>query len=104
EEQALQEFANLGMHRTQGRTGVLILVSLFERAVIVLGDDGIHSKRGDEHWLRTDEAIIAGIRARSLAAGLHAGIESVACVLAEKCPRAEPGPNELPDRLIVRRR
>lgn len=104
EEQALQEFANLGMHRTEGRTGVLILVSLFERAVIVLGDDGIHAKVGAEHWLRTDAAIIAGIRERSLAAGLHAGIESVAAVLAEKCPRAEVDTNELPDHLVVRKR
>jgi putative membrane protein len=104
EEQALQEFAGLGVHRTEGRTGILILVSLFERTVVVLGDDGIHARVGEEAWLETDRRILDGLRAGSLAAGLRAGIQSAGAVLAEHFPRAEVNPNELPDHLIVRRR
>ena len=36
QEQALQEFFRYGLHETEAKTGVLILVSLFERRVIVL--------------------------------------------------------------------
>ncbi len=104
EEQALQEFARLGMHRTSGRTGVLILVSLFERCVIVLGDDGIHAKVTDEHWLAVNRAILDGVRERTLADGLRAGIQKAGGVLAEHFPRSGDDVNELPDHLIVRER
>jgi putative membrane protein len=104
EEQALQEFAGLGMHRTEGRTGLLILVSLFEQAVIVLADDGIHGKAGEEPWIEANRLILAGVREGSLPKGLVAGVQSVGAVLARHFPRAGGDVNELPDHLIVRRR
>ena len=104
DEQALQEFADLGVHRTEGRTGVLLLVSLFEHAVIVLGDDGIHRKAGPETWIEADRRVLEGIRSGSLASGLRAGMDTIAGVLEKHCPRRETERNELPDHLIIRRR
>jgi putative membrane protein len=63
-EQALQEFTNLGLHRTVAESGVLIFVSLLERRVIVLGDRGIDTKVGAEHWKKVDEAAAGIARAR----------------------------------------
>jgi putative membrane protein len=103
EEQALQEFANLGVHRTEGRTGVLLLVSLFERAVIVLADDGVHRKVGPEAWIEADRKVLEGIRAGSPANGLLAGMDTIAGVLERHCPRKEAERNELPDHLIIRK-
>lgn len=104
EEQALQEFAALGLHRTAGRTGVLILVSLFERTVIVLADDGIHAAAGEGAWLDCDETILSGIDRGSLSAGLKAAIQQVGQLMAVHCPRSPTEVNELPDHLLVRRR
>jgi putative membrane protein len=103
EEQALQEFFGNGLHQTEGRTGVLLFVSLLEHRVIVLADRGIDSVVGPEVWRETDAAILEGIRKGSLCDGLVAGIERAGDVLAEHFPWAEGDRNELPDRVVVRR-
>ena len=103
-EQALQEFHLLGLRGTRERTGVLLFVSLFEHRVVVLGDEGIHAKVGDEHWNRTKDALLAGIARGSLAEGLGAGVRACGEVLAEHFPRAPGDTNEIADRLVVRAR
>lgn len=103
EEQAVQEFHRHGLHKTKNATGVLLFVSLLERRVIVLGDDGIHAKVGDDHWTGTTKAVLDAIAAGSLREGLLAGIKRCGAVLAEHFPAQRDDMNELPDRLIVRR-
>lgn len=104
EEQALQEFHRLGVHETQGHTGVLVFVSLFERRVVVLADSGIAARVGAEHWDATKEAVLAGIRRGSLRDGLCDAIARCGDVLAEHHPWTGGDRNELPDRLVVRER
>ena len=103
EEQAFQEFYLHGLHRTVGATGVLLFVSLFERRVVVLGDTGIDARVGPEHWANTRAAILAGIARGSVRDGIVAGIHATGGVLAEHFPVGPGDPNEVPDRLIVRR-
>src|SRR5262249_17843272 len=86
EEQALQESHRAGLHRTRHATGVLLFVSLLERRVIVLGDEGIHARVGEQHWTATTQAVLDGIRAGSLRVGLIAGIARCGAVLAEHFP------------------
>jgi len=103
EEQAVQEFHRLGLHRTQDATGVLLFVSLLERRVIVLGDRGIHERVGDAHWTATTQAVLDGIARGSLRDGLLAGIVRCADVLAEHFPAQRDDVNELEDRVVVRK-
>ena len=103
EEQAFQEFHRYGLHRTRGKTGVLLFVSLLERRVVVLADEGIAARVAAEAWSRADAAILGGVARGSLADGLAEGIGVVAEVLAEHFPREEGDRNELPDRIVVRR-
>ncbi len=103
EEQAFQEFHRYELHRTQARTGVLLFVSLLERRVVVLADAGIDARVRPEHWTRTIELVLDGIRRGSLCAGLVSGIHSAGEVLAEHFPVAHGDQNEILDRLIVRR-
>ena len=103
EEQAFQEFYRYGLHKTQAQTGVLIFVSLFERRVTVLADEGVDAHVEAEQWASTDQAVLEGIAGGSLRDGLIAGIESAAAVLEEHFPWEEGDRNEIPDRLIVRR-
>jgi len=101
-EQALQEFYAHGLHRTQAATGVLLFVSLLERRVIVLGDEGIDARVGAAEWEATDSAILEGIRAGSLKRGLAAGIRRSAEVLAEHFPGEATDRDEVPNHVIVR--
>jgi len=103
EEQAVQEFHRHGLHKTKNATGVLLFVSLLERRVIVLGDEGIHAKVGDDHWTGTTKAVLECIAHDSLRAGLIAAIDRCGNVLAEHFPARRDDVNELVDRLIVRR-
>lgn len=103
EEQALQEFFRLRLHETAGRSGVLLFVSLFERRVVVLADQGIDTKAANAAiWTATKDAVLEGVARGNLRDGLIAGIQHASDVLANHFP-AQPGDrNELPDRLIVR--
>lgn len=102
-EQALQEFHGNGLHRTEGATGVLLLVSLLERRVVVLADAGIDREVSPDYWAEVDDLVLAGIRRGSLRDGLIAGIQRVEALLAERFPCKEGDRNEIPDRVIVRR-
>lgn len=103
EEQAFQEFYRQGVHETRGRTGVLLFVSLFERRVVVLADQGIASQVPPETWDRTKEAILAGIRRGSLRDGLIEGIHAAAEPLTKHFPAERANVNEIEDRLVVRK-
>jgi putative membrane protein len=104
EEQAVQEFHRQGLARTEGETGVLLFVSLFEHRAVVLADRGIDAHVGPEAWGAVDRAILAGLRRGSLREGLVEGIRLAGELLARHVPApAERDPNELPDRLVVRR-
>lgn len=101
-EQALQEFYGLGLHRTEAATGVMLFVSLLERRAVVLADTGIDALVGDEQWTHTTAAVLNGLRAGSLRQGLEDGLRSCADVLAEHFPWVEGDRNELPDHVEVR--
>jgi len=49
-EKALVSFLEQGLHETRDRTGILILISLFERRVQVLADSGINEKVPENTW------------------------------------------------------
>lgn len=103
EEQALQEFFRHGLWDTEARTGVLLFISLLERRVVVLADEGITGKVAADQWERTDRAILDGIASGALRDGIIAGIRSAAEVLEEHFPWAEGDRDEIPNRVIVRR-
>lgn len=101
-EQARQEFFAQGLHGTQACTGVLLFVSLLERRVIVLGDAGIDAKVGEEHWRKTKDAVLEGIRRGHLRDGLIEGVRTCGAELETHFPWASGDRNEIPDRLVVR--
>lgn len=102
EEQAFQEFFAQGLHRTRSGTGVLLFVSLFERRVVVLADEGIDAKVEDGFWEGVDDAVLDGIRRGSLRDGLVEGIGRVGAILERDFPPPPDDVNEIPDRVIVR--
>ena len=81
----------------------MLFVSLFERRVIVLADEGIDAKVDAAFWEGVDAAVLDGIRRGSLRDGLVDGIRRVGEILEKDFPPPDDDVNEIPDRVIVRR-
>jgi putative membrane protein len=96
-------FLTRQLFKTRGRTGVLILVSLFERRVEILPDIGLHARISEAEW----EAVVARMTPRLREArpfhALQEGLASLADLLASRGFQPGAGFNELPDRPIEER-
>lgn len=86
--------------RTQGRTGILIYLSMAEHRAEILADEAIASKVDAEVWGEAMHAMLAELKEGRIAEGMAAAIDRVGDVLALHFPRADDDQNELPDRLI----
>jgi putative membrane protein len=78
---AVEQFFAQNLHHTAERTGVLIFVSVAERYVEILADEGIHQRMPAGAW---DQIVTDACGAR----------------LIEHFPARAGDRNELPDRLI----
>jgi len=92
-------FIEAEVFRTQARIGILLLVSLFERRVVLLGDRGINERVAPERWKGIVDRITRGLKEDRLVSALVDGIEALGELLRQS--GLEAGPNdrdELPDR------
>lgn len=101
-ERAQLEFFQTGIPATEGRTGVLIFISLFERRAFVLGDDAISQKMKPEAWVEITQAMVARMKAGDFKSGLVGAIDAVGAKLAQEFPREASDRNELTDHLIIK--
>jgi putative membrane protein len=96
------EFFELDLSQTEGRTGVLLMVSLMEHRAVILADKGISEKLDAEVWQEVVALMIAGVKRGDLTGGMCAAIERCGSLLAAEFPLAEGDVNELHDHLIVK--
>ena len=91
-------FVRLGMTRTKERNGVLFFVVPSRRKFVVLGDQGIHERVGQEFWESVATIISEKFREGDFTGGLLNAIEKVGEELATHFPY-DPATdkNELPD-------
>ncbi len=98
---AEQAFYKHGLHQTQGRTGVLIFVSLLERRVQVLADKGINDHVPAGTWDGVVGGIVEGIKTGQATDAICAAIATCGTLLAQVSPAGfGDNPNELSDSLI----
>ncbi|MBK9702448.1 MAG: TPM domain-containing protein [Betaproteobacteria bacterium] len=96
--------AELLFHRhrvraTRRRTGVLLLVSLFERRIEVVADDAFAGRVSAEEWRAAIDRMVPRIATEGAAAALTEGIRAIAALLEQKGFVADgTDGNELPDR------
>jgi putative membrane protein len=101
-ERAHAAFAEHGLTRTVGRTGVLLFVALLERRVVVLADEGIHRALGpDESWQEVVELATAGLRSGRAVEGLEAAIRRCGEILGAHLPASSRDVNELPNAIVL---
>jgi len=98
---AVEQFLVQNMHTTEGRTGVLIFVSVAERYAEIIADTAIHEKVATGTWQAIVDRLTADIAAGRAADGFIGAIDSVGALLAEHFPPGTADRTALPDRLIV---
>jgi len=97
-------FLEHGLHRTQRRDGILVLVSLLERRVVVVADRAVNEKVAHADIDSVIAAVTGALARASLADALLAGLERLDGILARHGFRAQAGDtNELPDTVIQQR-
>jgi putative membrane protein len=84
---------------------MLILVALFERQVVVLGDKGIVARIPQERWRAIADGVAQGIREGKPGEALAWGIRQCGVLLQEAGIARKPGDvNELADQLRLEER
>lgn len=95
---AWNAFHRLGMSATKDRNGILFFIVPSRRRFVVLGDEGIHARVGQEFWECVARAVSAEFRKGEFTEGLVRGIREVGEQLAAHFPyQAGTDKNELPD-------
>ena len=97
---AREQFFERGLHLTRARTGVLIFVSLAERHVEIIADEGINALVPPGTWDQAVADFVERVRGGRIAEGFLAAIGQVGDRLAEHFPRPPDDTDELPNRLI----
>ncbi|AMV73198.1 hypothetical protein JCM30471_16070 [Desulfuromonas carbonis] len=100
EEKALVAFLEHGLHQTRDATGVLILISLFERRVRVLADSGISAVVPQQEWDDIVTTITTGIRTGKTCDALCTAIGRCGDLLQERFPRRTDDQDELPNLIL----
>ncbi|PJJ48590.1 TPM domain-containing protein [Hymenobacter chitinivorans] len=97
-DRAAQVFAELGMHNTAQRNGVLFYLAWQTRQFAVIGDSGINAAVSDDFWEITKETVLEHFRAGKYVVGLERGVRMVGEQLKRYFPYdAKTDKNELDD-------
>lgn len=98
---ARELFFDRRVHHTEGASGILIFVSLYERMAVVLGDRSVVEKLGEDFPKQLCERLTAALRKEDIASAICDAINHAAPSLAAALPRAEGDVNELSDALVL---
>ena len=101
---AERAFRRLGLHATQNRNGVLLLIAPARRQVVVLGDEAIHAQVGDTFWTEIAARVTTHFHEGRFTDGVVEAIDAIGAALAQHFPagaEADGNPNELPDAIDV---
>jgi putative membrane protein len=88
---------------TRKRSGILLLVSLFERQVIILPDTGISTRLSREAMQDIISLMTPSLASGSVTRALEEGLAKLEEILAATAT-GEAGENELPDEIIEEKR
>jgi putative membrane protein len=100
EEAAITHFFDQGLYRTRDQTGVLVLISVFERRVWVLADRGIDAKVSESQWDDIVKMITDGIKQKRPADAICAAVEKIGELLKTHFPIKPDDTDELKNLII----
>ena len=100
EEAAITNFFDQGLYRTRDQTGVLILISVFERRVWVLADRGINTRVSESQWDDIVKMITDGIKQKRPADAICEAVEKIGELLKTYFPIKPEDTDELKNLII----
>jgi putative membrane protein len=100
EEAAVTGFFNEGLYRTRDESGVLVFISIFERKVFVLADQGINEKARQGQWDQIVEMIVNGIKQGRQTDAICDAVKAIGILLQESFPVREDDKDELKNLII----
>jgi uncharacterized membrane protein len=89
------KFAELNMHQTKYRNGILFYLAINSKSFAVWGDEGIHTKVTDEFWKSITDCSISYFKQNDLITGLEKSIELCGEKLKLHFPLEADDKNEL---------
>ncbi|HKI80104.1 MAG TPA: TPM domain-containing protein [Pseudodesulfovibrio sp.] len=99
-EAAFTAFHAHGLHDTRDKTGIIIYVSVYERSVQILADQGINDLVNPLAWEEVVAMVTQGIRAGKPGEALCAGVTRCGEMLTERFPIKPDDTDELPNLII----
>ncbi len=90
-----------GLHQTEHRTGILVLVAPADRLVEVVADTGIHELLGAKAWQKICDSVAEKAGQGGLVEGIIAGVALSGELLAMPMPSKVGDKNEVPDRVVM---
>ncbi len=94
---AAKYFAQLEMHKTKLRNGVLIYVATVDRKFAIIGDAGINQVVPDDFWDSTKEEMLSQFKYGNLVEGIVTGVAKAGEQLKQYFPHQAGDTNELSD-------
>ncbi|MHA1539040.1 MAG: TPM domain-containing protein [Alphaproteobacteria bacterium] len=99
-EMARRQFLAQGLHLTKNKTGVLIFVSVSERYVEIMGDEGISAVVPEDYFEGLVSEFLTAVKKGKIADGFVSVAGQIGEKLSEKFPHQDDDENERPDNLI----
>ena len=96
-DRAAQVFAELEMHKTALRNGVLIYVALKDHTLAIIGDIGINQKVPSDFWNNVKEQLVHSFKEGKVSEGLSEAVRTVGKQLKTLFPYQSDDVNELSD-------
>ncbi|MDH3708558.1 MAG: TPM domain-containing protein [Cyclobacteriaceae bacterium] len=96
-DRSVEVFANLHMHQTRQRNGVLIYIACHDHKFAIIGDAGINAKVGPNFWQEEKQILSHHFQASQFTDGIVKAIHKVGTVLKQHFPYRPDDINELPD-------
>jgi uncharacterized membrane protein len=94
---AARVFRKLGLHKTEQRNCVMILLALAGREFLIFGDRGIHERVGQGFWNDVRDLMAERFGSDEFGIGLCEAVRRVGEKLAEHFPHQADDRNEIPD-------
>lgn len=98
-ERAKEIFYEIGMDKTQDKTGVLIYVAVGSHLLAIVGDKQINDHIPDADWVKHLQQLQNHFVNNEAATGLITTIEAIGDKLATYFPSQKKNPNELSDNI-----
>jgi uncharacterized membrane protein len=96
---ATEIFAELNMHKTKYRNGILLHISPFEKTFSIVGDEGIHQKVKQEFWDQVRDEVVAYFKNGNYYEGILNAIHQTGEKLQHYFPLDVDDKNELSDEI-----